>query len=322
MKDTNNNFEDKDLNIYKLLENKVHLGHPSSKWNPKMSKYIYKEYNGIHIIDVFKTLQSLQSACNFLEKAASLGNIMFVGTKTHLGNIVKDIAINSKSFFVSNRWPGGLLTNFRVVKSSLEKLIDLENMFENGVEDRTKYEVMLMKKEWKKLSKLFEGVKNLKEKPSAIVVVDVKYESSAVREAKKLNIPVVGIVDTNSNPLCVEYPIPANDDSISSVSIILKVLSKYVLKGLADKEGVVHNLKDYSKVEVKISKTEKSNTQLVNNNLTIISSENQLNNTTEIDKKVANKVNSKKSRVYVQKGILEKVHEEKSKVKKEYKKKT
>ncbi len=238
-----------------LLKVGIQFGHESKRWNPKMSKYIYSEKNRIHILDVNKTHEKLQEAINFLTNAAANGNVLFVGTKRQASEIVKREAIRAGAYFIDERWAGGLLTNFGVVRKSLAKLNGLEKSFEEGVEDRTKYEVSRMKKEWQRFNRLYSGIKNLSTKPTAIVIVDTNFEKSAVREARKVRIPIIGLVDTNSDPDKADYIIPGNDDAIGSITLICKILADAVLAGNKG-NGIKHTLIDYSKLEIKITKKE------------------------------------------------------------------
>lgn len=247
MEDKTSNFPTKG----DLLTAGAQFGHETRRWNPKMSKYILGSKNNIHVFDAEKTLEALKKASDFLEKTAETGKILFVGTKKQAAEIIKDEAIRSGSYFVNMRWAGGLFTNFSRIKQSLSKLQTLEKGFEEGVKDRTKYEVALMKKEWQKLNRLYSGMKTLETKPVAIVVLDTNYERSAVKEAKKIGVPVIGIIDSNSNPDDVNYVIPANDDALKSIKLILGALADAVLRGNKG-NGVKHDLKDYSKYEVKI----------------------------------------------------------------------
>jgi len=238
-----------------LLEVGVQFGHESQRWNPKMSKYIYSAKNHIHIIDIHQTEEKLKEAVNFVHDAATRGSIMFVGTKKQAADIIKEEAIRSGSYFIASRWAGGILTNFGVVKKSLNKLEGLEKSFDEGVTDRTKYEVSVMKKEWERLNRLYEGIKALNQKPTAIIIVDTRFEKAAVREARKLNIPVVALIDTNCDPDTADYIIPGNDDAIGSIRLVLKTLADAVLAGNKG-NGIKHNLVDYNKAEIKITKTE------------------------------------------------------------------
>jgi small subunit ribosomal protein S2 len=238
-----------------LLGVGLQFGHESQRWNPKMSKYIYTAKSKIHIIDIHQTEQKLKEAAEFIKEAASKGNVMFVGTKKQASEIIKNEAIRSGAYFISSRWAGGILTNFNIVKKSLTKLESLEKSFEEGVQDRTKYEVSVMKKEWERLNRLYEGIKTLSAKPTAIVIVDTRFEKAAVREARKLNIPVVALIDTNCDPDTADYIIPGNDDAIGAISLVLKTLADAVIAGNGG-NGIKHKLVDYSKVEIKITRTE------------------------------------------------------------------
>ncbi len=233
----------------------AHFGHETRRWNPKMKKYIYDSKKGIHIIDVTQSVEKLKEAAEFIYSAAKSGSIIFVGTKRQASPIVKELAVDCGAHFVNQRWAGGLLTNFKEIQKSFRKLSGLEKMFEEGVEGRTKYEISLMKKDWQKLNRLYGGVKSLSDKPKAIVVVDSHYEKGVVREAKHMGIPVVAIVDTNSDPDLIDYIVPANDDAISSIELILGAIASVIKKSNSN-FAVKHMLKDYSKAEVKITKRE------------------------------------------------------------------
>ncbi|GAB4286120.1 MAG: hypothetical protein Kow0081_4150 [Candidatus Dojkabacteria bacterium] len=294
--------------VKELFAAGVQFGHETRRWNPKMRKYLYDSKGGIHIIDITKSHELLNKAADFLVDAASKGDVVFVGTKKQAAQIVRDAAVEAGAHFVTNRWAGGLLTNFKKVKESFRKLRDLETSFEAGVEGRTKYEISLMKKDWAKLNRLYGGVKTLEGRPTAIVVVDAKYEKGAVREAKLMGIPVVGIVDSNTDPDDVNYVIPANDDAISSIKIIINTLSDAVMEGNGGK-GVKHHLKDYSKFEVKIIKKEEESSDL--EELTLGDQK------YKEPKKVAKVTKSRKAASKQQGGgILEKVQKEKEKARK------
>ena len=286
-----------------LLKAGSQFGHETKRWNPKMRKYILGEKNNIHIINVDKTLEGLSKAVEFLQDASSRGNVLFVGTKKQASDVLREEAIRSGAYFIDTRWAGGLLTNFKMIKESLNKLNSLEKMFEEGVQDRTKYEVSRMKKEWFKLNRLYSGIKTLSAKPTAVVVLDTNYEKSAIKECKKISIPIVALVDTNSNPDLADYPIPANDDAIRSLTLILKTLGDAVLAGNKG-NGVNHNLKDYSKVEVKITK----NVVLDEKGSEIVTEEGGKQDNSTVQK-------SAPSRSRSSKGILERVKDEEDKKK-------
>lgn len=248
--------EAKALNVpslKELFQSGVHFGHETRRWNPKMDKFIYTSRKGIHILDLEQTQLMLEQAMMAVADLASKGSILIVGSKNQASDIVKDASINSGAHFVDKRWAGGLLTNYPQVKKSLNRLRDLETMFEKGVEGRTKYEISLMKKEWEKLNRLYSGVKTMEKQPSAMILVDVKYERGALREANRLKIPVIAMVDTNSEIEGVTHPIPSNDDAISSIKVIINALGDAVRAGNSG-NGIHHLLKDYSKVEVQIIK--------------------------------------------------------------------
>ncbi|MFQ5492554.1 MAG: 30S ribosomal protein S2 [Candidatus Dojkabacteria bacterium] len=241
--------------VQEFLKAGVQFGHQSKKWNPKMKKFIFTKRDQIHIIDISKTLPALEKALIFLQQVAEKGSVLFVGTKRQAAEITRELAIDAGAFYINHRWPGGLLTNFNMLKKSLKVFNELEAEFESGIEDRTKFEVSQMKKEWEKMSRLYEGIKSMVDFPKAIVVVDTKYERNTIREAKSKGIPVIGMVDTNSDPANIDYPIPANDDAVRSLRLILGLLAEAVKKGNKG-NGVKHKLKDYSKFEVKLIKTE------------------------------------------------------------------
>ncbi len=241
--------------IKDLLKVGAQFGHETKRWNPKMGKYIFGDKNKIHIIDINKTEEKLKESTAFLVDAASRGNVLFVGTKRQASLIVREEAIRAGAYFITVRWAGGLLTNFPVVKKSLNKLNALEKSFEEGVEDRTKFEVSRMKKEWQRLDRLYSGIKALNDRPTAVVVVDANFEKSAIRESRKMRIPVVGVVDTNSDPDTVDYIVPANDDAVGSITLMVKTLADAVLAGNKG-NGIKHHLKDYDKAEIKITKKE------------------------------------------------------------------
>lgn len=241
--------------IKDILTTGMQFGHNTSRWNPKMAKYIFGAKDGVHIIDIVQSLQLLGEAAAVVEAAAKQGQVLFVGTKRQAADMVRDRAVDSKSHFVTQRWAGGLFTNFDVVKRSLNRLNSLEKMFEEGVEGRTKYEVTKMKDEWRKLNRLYAGVKLMKELPKIVVVVDPRYDKVAVQEARKMRIPVVALVDTNSDPDMVDYMVPGNDDALRSIELFINLMAEAAKAGNQGK-GVEYKLKDYSDVEVKLVKTE------------------------------------------------------------------
>ncbi len=226
------NIQETEL-MKQLLEAGVHFGHQTKKWNPKMKPYIFGERNGIYIVDLQKTTGLLMKACNFLKDVASKGgNILFVGTKRQSQEIIKTEAMKCNMFYVNQRWLGGLLTNFQTVRKSIKRMKEIEGMKEDGsIKLYSKKEESQLNKELNKLKKNLEGVKNIATLPSAIFIIDAKNEEIAVKEAKKLGIPVVALVDTNSDPDIIDYPIPGNDDAIKSIKLITSLISDSVLEG-------------------------------------------------------------------------------------------
>ena len=218
------------VSMNRLLESGVHFGHQTRRWNPKMSKYIYQARNGIYIIDLQKTLRKVEEAYKFVGKIAeNKGKILFVGTKKQAQDAVKASAERSESFYVNSRWLGGTLTNFKTIKKRIRRLDEIEKMEENGIFDvLPKKEVINIKKEYDKLNRFLGGIRNMKEMPDAIFVIDPRKERNAILEARKLGIPVIGIVDTNCDPDDVDVVIPANDDAIRAVDLIVGVMANAI----------------------------------------------------------------------------------------------
>ena len=216
-----------------LLEAGVHFGHQTRRWDPKMAEYIFQARNGIHIIDLQKTSKKLDEAYAFLKEQAEEGKtVLFVGTKKQAQECVKEAAEKCGMYYVDQRWLGGMLTNFDTIRARVQRLKDLEAMQEDGTFDvLPKKEVILLKKEMEKLERNLGGIKEMDKIPGVIFLVDPKKEKIAVLEAKKLNIPVIGLVDTNCNPEEVDYPIPGNDDAIRAVKLIADVMANAVIEG-------------------------------------------------------------------------------------------
>ena len=216
-----------------LLEAGVHFGHQTRRWDPKMAEYIFQARNGIHIIDLQKTSKKIDEAYAFLKEQAEEGKtVLFVGTKKQAQECVKEAAEKSGMYYVDQRWLGGMLTNFDTIQKRIKRLKDLETMEQDGTFDvLPKKEVIILKKEMEKLEKNLGGIKEMDKLPGVIFLVDPKKERIAILEAKKLNIPVVGIVDTNCNPQDLDYPIPGNDDAIRSVSLIADVMANAIIEG-------------------------------------------------------------------------------------------
>ena len=215
-----------------LLEAGVHFGHQTRRWNPKMAPYIYTERNGIHIIDLQKSVGMVDTAYEAIKNiVANGGTILFVGTKKQAQEAVKDEAIRSGMYYVNERWLGGMLTNFKTIKSRIAKLKEYEKMSEDGTFDvLPKKEVIQIKKAWEKLEKNLGGIKEMKKLPDAIFVVDPKKERICIQEAHTLNIPVIGIADTNCDPDELTYVIPGNDDAIRAVRLIVAKMADAVIE--------------------------------------------------------------------------------------------
>lgn len=220
------------LTMKKLLEAGVHFGHQTRRWNPKMAPYIYTARNDIYIIDLQKTTRKIDEAYKAIKTIAEKGGkILFVGTKKQAQEAVKVEAIRSGSFYVNTRWLGGTLTNFKTIKKRINRLKEIEAMEEDGTFDLLpKKEVSQIRKEAARLEKFLGGIKEMKKMPDAIFVVDPKVEANAVAEARKLGIPVFGIVDTNCDPDDVDFVVPANDDAIRAVKLIIAAMSDAVME--------------------------------------------------------------------------------------------
>ena len=216
-----------------LLEAGVHFGHQTRRWDPKMAEYIFQARNGIHIIDLQKTSKKLDEAYAFLKEQAEEGKtVLFVGTKKQAQECMKEAAIKCGMYYVDQRWLGGMLTNFETIRTRVQRLKDLEAMQEDGTFDvLPKKEVILLKKEMEKLERNLGGLKDMEELPGVIFLVDPKKERIAILEARKLDIPVIGLVDTNCNPEDVDYAIPGNDDAIRAVKLIADVMANAVIEG-------------------------------------------------------------------------------------------
>ena len=216
-----------------LLEAGVHFGHQTRRWDPKMAEYIFQARNGIHIIDLQKTSKKIDEAYAFLKEQVEEGKtVLFVGTKKQAQECVKEAAEKSGMYYIDQRWLGGMLTNFGTIRTRVQRLKDLEKMQEDGTfEVLPKKEVILLKKEMEKLEKNLGGIKDMEKIPGVIFLVDPKKEHIAVLEAKKLGIPVIGLVDTNCNPEEVDYAIPGNDDAIRAVKLITDVMANAIIEG-------------------------------------------------------------------------------------------
>ena len=227
------------VSMKQLLEAGVHFGHQTRRWNPKMAPYIFTERNGIYIIDLQKTVKKVDEAYDFLRSVAEEGkSILFVGTKKQAQEAVKEEALKSGMFYVNERWLGGMMTNFATIRKSINRLKELEAMEEDGTfEVLSKKEVLSLKREQEKLEKSLGGIKDMEELPGALFIVDPRKERIAVAEAKKLNIPIVAIVDTNCDPDEIDYVIPGNDDAIRAVKLLTSRMADAVIEGRQGEAG-------------------------------------------------------------------------------------
>lgn len=221
------------LSLSELLEASVHFGHQARRWNPRMFPYIYTERNGIHIIDLVQTAQLLTEACNLVKDFSSDGKkFLFLGTKRQAAGIVAEQAVRSNSFYVNQRWLGGMLTNWVTIRSRVERLKAIEKQEISGLIDKLpKKEAATLRRELGKLKKHLDGIKGMRKLPDIVIVVDQKRESTAIQECIKLGIPTICILDTNCNPDLVDIPIPANDDAIRSIKLILSKIADAILEG-------------------------------------------------------------------------------------------
>jgi len=224
-----------EITLKDLLEAGVHFGHQTKRWNPKMKPYIFMDKNGIHIIDLHKTIASVEKAKEAVRKVAEKGGlVLFLGTKMQAKVAVKEQANRCGMPYVSERWLGGTLTNFETVRKSLSKLENLEAIEADGrIEQYNKKEALKMRKEKDKLLKALGGIRNMNTLPSLVFIIDTKKEINAVKEARKLHIPIVGLIDTNADPEEVDYPIPANDDAMRAINLFCKIIAETVIEGRA-----------------------------------------------------------------------------------------
>lgn len=225
------------ISMKQLLEAGVHFGHQTRRWNPKMAEYIFTERNGIYIIDLQKTVKKVEEAYQVMKEIASEGkSILFVGTKKQAQEAIEEEAKRCGMFYVNQRWLGGMLTNYKTIKNRIDRLHELEKMEENGTFDvLPKKEVIKLRHEMERLEKFLGGIKDMKEPPEAIFIVDPRKERIAIQEAHKLGIPVISIVDTNCDPEEVDYVIPGNDDAIRAVKLLTATMANAILEG---KQGV------------------------------------------------------------------------------------
>ena len=221
------------ITMRQMLEAGVHFGHQTRYWNPKMAPFIFGDRNKIHIVNLEKTLPMFMGATKYAKTlAANKGRILFVGTKRQAREIIKEEALRAGCSYVNHRWLGGMLTNFKTVKQSIKRLVELETMFEDGSLDKiTKKEALNLKRDYDKLERSIGGIKNMTALPDAIFVVDVGFESGAVVEATKLGIPIIGVVDTNNSTENIAYVIPGNDDSSRAIRLYARGMADTILEG-------------------------------------------------------------------------------------------
>jgi len=240
------------VSLAELLESGVHFGHQTRRWNPRMAQYIYTARNGVHIIDLVQTAQLIEVAYDFMRDSSEKGKkVLFVGTKRQAAGIIAQEASRCGSYYVNQRWLGGMLTNWETIKTRVERLKELENLETTGALDkRPKKEGSMLRRELGKLQKYLGGIKTMRKVPDIVVIVDQKREHNAISECQKLNIPVLSILDTNCDPDVVDIPIPANDDAIRSIKLILGKLADAIHEG---RHGAASAQEDYEEFEEAIA---------------------------------------------------------------------
>ena len=236
------------VTLAELLESGVHFGHQTRRWNPRMAQYIYTARNGVHIIDLVQTAQLIEEAYEFMRSSAERGKrVLFVGTKRQAAGIIAQEASRCGSYYVNQRWLGGMLTNWETIKTRVDRLKELENLDTTGaLEKRPKKEASMLRRELGKLQKYLGGIKTMRKVPDIVVIVDQKREHNAISECQKLGIPVLSILDTNCDPDVVDIPIPANDDAIRSIKLILGKLADAIHEG---RHGAASAQEDYEEFE-------------------------------------------------------------------------
>jgi len=242
-----------EVSVKTLLEAGAHFGHRTWRWNPKMKEFIYGEKNGIHIIDVEKTLQYLEKAYEFVRDSVAEGKtVLMVGTKRQAKDIIKENAERAGAYYVTERWLGGMLTNFRTIKKTVARMIDYEKMEEDGrMDEITKKEALKIRKERMKLNKYLDGIRDMNRIPDIMFIIDIRNEEIAFKEALKLGIPVVAIVDTNIDPDDVAYPIPGNDDATKSIKLFTSVIAAAIEEGKEMREKKLESGTEEKKTTVK-----------------------------------------------------------------------
>ncbi len=246
------------IQMKQLLEAGVHFGHQTRRWNPKMAEYIFTERNGIYIIDLQKTVKKIEEAYYFVRDiAAEGGNVLFVGTKKQAQDAIREEAERTGMFYVNARWLGGMLTNFKTIKRRIDRLYQLKKMNEDGtMELLPKKEVLKLNLEEERLEKFLGGIKEMKDLPAAIFVVDPRKEKNAIAEAHKLGIPVIAIVDTNCDPEEADFPIPGNDDAIRAVKLIVSTIGNAIIEGRQGEQVAVEAVTEEAAEEVSLDMIE------------------------------------------------------------------
>ncbi|MFM7424673.1 MAG: 30S ribosomal protein S2 [Elainella sp.] len=239
------------VSLAQLLESGVHFGHQTRRWNPKMAPYIYTARNGVHIIDLVQTAQLMEEAYNYLRTASEQGKrVLFVGTKRQAAGIVAQEALRCGSFYVNQRWLGGMMTNWATIKTRVERLKELERRQETGALDLLpKKEAAMLRRELEKLQKYLGGIRGMRKVPDIVVIVDQRREYNAVQECQKLNVPIVSLLDTNCDPDTVDIPIPANDDAIRSIKLIVGRLADAIYEGRHGQLDAEDDYEDYEGAE-------------------------------------------------------------------------
>ncbi len=241
------------VSMKQLLECGVHFGHQTRRWNPKMKPYIFTERNGIYIIDLQKTVKGLEKAYDFVrEVSKSGGTLLFVGTKRQAQDPIREEALKAGQYYINQRWLGGLLTNFTTIRRRVTRMVELQGMEESGsINKYPKKEIIKLRKEKDKLEKYLSGIKEMKEIPDALFIIDPRRETIAVLEAHKLGIPVISIVDTNCDPDVIDYPIPGNDDAIRAIELVVGLMANAFIEGRQGQDSRVESVKEEVIEEVK-----------------------------------------------------------------------
>lgn len=239
--------------LEKFLEAGAHFGHRTSRWHPNMEQYLYDVRNGVHIIDIIKSMKRLKRALAAIQEAANQGRVMIVGTKGQASTAVREVAQEVGAHYVDSRWPGGLFTNFDVMKKSLKRLRQLEEDIITADLNRTKKEVIIMKREDERLNRLYKGIKLMEKLPRLVIIIDSKLEKNAVHESRICEIPIVSLVDSNADPDLIDYPVPANDDSIKSIRLFMDLFGK-AIKGGRHANALITLRKDYEAKLIQMKK--------------------------------------------------------------------